>query len=166
MKHPSSFGGIRVAQYLVVCIVFCRSLFVFYRFFSFGRCIVCPSIYSNCIGGVMVSVLDWDPVGRVKPKIIQLAFVASPLSTQLLRRKSKYLLARNRLNVFEWGDMSIRVLLFQWASTTNPTKRVSQYKLHFLVNLIILLKINLFSPRYSRGDAELTLNNNHLQCRI
>ena len=30
-----------------------------------------------------------------------------------LRRKSKYWLARNRDDVSEWGDMSIRGLLFQ-----------------------------------------------------
>ena len=34
-----------------------------------------------------------------------------------LRRKSKDWLARNQHNVSEWGDMSIRRLLFQWAST-------------------------------------------------
>ena len=34
-----------------------------------------------------------------------------------LRRKSKDWLARNHDNVSEWGDMSIRGLLFQCAST-------------------------------------------------
>ena len=34
-----------------------------------------------------------------------------------LRRKSKDWLARNQDNVSEWGDMSIRGLLFQWATT-------------------------------------------------
>ena len=37
--------------------------------------------------------------------------------TAALRHKSKDWLARNQDNVSEWGDMSIRVLLFQWAST-------------------------------------------------
>jgi hypothetical protein len=32
-------------------------------------------------------------------------------------RKSKDWLARNQDNVSEWGDMSIRGLLFQWTST-------------------------------------------------
>ena len=42
-----------------------------------------------------------------------------------LRRKSKDWLARNRDNVFEWGDMCIHGLLFQWASTIkNSTKLV------------------------------------------
>ena len=35
----------------------------------------------------------------------------------VLRRKSKDGLARNQDNVSEWGDMSIRGLLFQLAST-------------------------------------------------
>ena len=35
----------------------------------------------------------------------------------ILRKKSKDLLARNQDNVSEWGDMSLHVLLFQWAST-------------------------------------------------
>ena len=34
-----------------------------------------------------------------------------------LRRKSKIWLTRNQDNVSEWGGMSIRGLLFQWAST-------------------------------------------------
>jgi hypothetical protein len=34
-----------------------------------------------------------------------------------LRSKSKDRLARNQNNVSEWGYMSIRGLLFQWAST-------------------------------------------------
>ena len=34
-----------------------------------------------------------------------------------LRRKSNDWLARNQNNVSESGDMSIRALLFQWAST-------------------------------------------------
>jgi hypothetical protein len=40
-----------------------------------------------------------------------------------LRRKNKDWLARNQDNVSEWGDMSIRRLLFQWANK-NPTKPV------------------------------------------
>ena len=34
-----------------------------------------------------------------------------------LRRKSKIWLPQNQENVSEWGGMSIRGLLFQWAST-------------------------------------------------
>ena len=41
-----------------------------------------------------------------------------------LRRKSKDLLAYNQDNVFEWGDISINSLLFQWAKHyKNPVKR-------------------------------------------
>ena len=37
-------SGVRVARYLVFCLVFCRPLFVY--FCLFGRCNVCPlSIY-------------------------------------------------------------------------------------------------------------------------
>jgi hypothetical protein len=46
---------------------------------------------------------------------IKLVFVASPHAA--LRRKSKDWLAWNQDNVSEWGDMSIRGLLSQWAST-------------------------------------------------
>ena len=34
-----------------------------------------------------------------------------------LRSKSKDCLSRNQNNVFEWGDISIRGLLFQWDTT-------------------------------------------------
>jgi hypothetical protein len=34
-----------------------------------------------------------------------------------LRRKSKIWLTQNQENVSEWGGLSIRGLLFQWAST-------------------------------------------------
>jgi hypothetical protein len=75
---------------------------------------------------------------RVNPKTTKFVFVASPLSThrhniteivlkvalnimqptnQARRKKSKYWLARNQDNVFEWGDMSTQELLFQLAST-------------------------------------------------
>jgi hypothetical protein len=48
-EHPSSppvfFCRVRVAQLFVLCVVFCRSLFVSVLF-HFGHCIVCPfSIY-------------------------------------------------------------------------------------------------------------------------
>ena len=44
MNSPLVFSGVCVAQSLVFCVMFCRSLFVL---FSFGKCNVCPSsIYS------------------------------------------------------------------------------------------------------------------------
>jgi hypothetical protein len=48
----------------------------------------------------------------------------SPAKHAALSRKSKDLLARMQDNVSEWGDMSIRGLMFQWANTIkNPTRR-------------------------------------------
>ena len=60
-----------------------------------------------------------------------------------LRRKNKDW-SPYRDNVFEWGDMSIRGLLFQWAS-------IIQIQLSMLVwyksdLVIISMKTNLFSP--------------------
>ena len=40
------FRGVRVGQSLVFYVVFCKSLFAIFFFYSFGHCIVCPSIYS------------------------------------------------------------------------------------------------------------------------
>ena len=77
----------------------------------------------NRIGGVMVTVLassslcrGFEPrSGQAKNKKIGICcFFAKQAS---LRRKSKDWLARNQDNVSEWGDVSIRGLLFQWAST-------------------------------------------------
>ena len=46
-SHPVNFRRVRVAQYLVFCVVFCRSLFVL---LSFDYCIVCSSSnYSFCM---------------------------------------------------------------------------------------------------------------------
>ena len=71
-----------------------------------------PSTPLNRIGGVMVSVLVSSAVDRgFEPyKIGICCFSATPAE---LRRKSKDWLARNKDNVSEWGDMSIRGLLFQ-----------------------------------------------------
>ena len=52
----------------------------------------------------------------VNPKIIKCVFVFFAKHAAL-RRKSKYLLARNQDNVSEMSHMSIRGLLFQWVST-------------------------------------------------
>jgi hypothetical protein len=55
-------------------------------------------------------------------------------------------LARNQDNVSEWGNMSIQWLLFQWATTIKIQLSVV---VEFKADLIISLKINLFSPWYS-----------------
>ena len=76
-----------------------------------------------------------------------------------LRSRSKDWLARNQDNVSEWGNMSIRGLLFQWVSTIKIQLSVLVWN---KANLIIIsLKINLFSSWYSWKIAELALNNNH-----
>ena len=76
-----------------------------------------------------------------------------------MRRKSKDWLARNQENVFEWGDMYIRGLLFQWPSTIKIQLSVLVY---YKADLIIIsLTINLFSPWYSWKIPELALNRNH-----
>ena len=63
-----------------------------------------------------------------------------------LRRKSKDWWARNQDNMSEWGDMSIRGLLFQWASTIkNPAKLVGlvqsghhHHHHHYIDNKLVL----------------------------
>ena len=53
--------------------------------------------------------------GRTKDYEIGIGCFSAKHAT--LRRKSKHWLVRNQNNASEWNDMSIRVLLFQWAST-------------------------------------------------
>ena len=72
----------------------------------------------NRIGGVMVSVLasividrGFEPwSGQTKNYKIGICCFSSKYAE--LRRKSKDWLAHNQDNVSEWGDMSIRELLF------------------------------------------------------
>ena len=73
--------------------------------------IVWTSNKSNCIGGVMVSLI---PSSAVDYKIGICCFSANQAA---LERKNKDWLARNQDNVSEWGDMSTSGLLFQWANT-------------------------------------------------
>jgi hypothetical protein len=76
----------------------------------------------NRVGSIMFSVLASSAVGRgFEPRLDQTkdykigmcCFLAKHAA---LRRNSKDVLARNQDNVSELGDMSIRGLLFQWAS--------------------------------------------------
>ena len=39
--YLTGFSGVHVARSPVVCVMFCRSLFVLLSFFSFGHCVVC-----------------------------------------------------------------------------------------------------------------------------
>ena len=71
------------------------------------------------IAGVMVSVLVSSMVDRVfesrsgQTKDYNIGICCFSAKHAALRRKSKDWLARNQNNVSEWGDMSIRGLLFQ-----------------------------------------------------
>jgi hypothetical protein len=73
----------------------------------------------DCIGGVMVSVLAWSAVdrgfehrsGQTKDYLIGISCFTAKQAVAL-RRKRKDWLARNQDNVSQWGDMSIRGLLF------------------------------------------------------
>ena len=78
----------------------------------------------NRIGGVMVSVLTSSAVDRGfelwsgQPKDYEIGICCFFAKHAALGRKSKDWLARNQDNVSQWGDMSIRGLLFQcWYST-------------------------------------------------
>ena len=77
---------------------------------------------SHRIGGVMVSVLTLSVIDcGFKPqpgqtKDYKIAFCCFSAKYAAFSRNSKDWLARNRADVSEWGNMSIRGLLFQWAS--------------------------------------------------
>ena len=78
---------------------------------------------NESIGGVMVNVLATSVVdrgfghrlGQIKDHKIGIYCFSTKHAA--LRSKNKDWLARNQDNVSVYGDMSIRVLLFQWAST-------------------------------------------------
>jgi hypothetical protein len=71
----------------------------------------------------MVSVLTSSAVDRGfeprsgQTKDYKIGMCCFSAKHAVLRRKSKDWLARNQDNVSEWGDMSIRGLLFQQANT-------------------------------------------------
>ena len=107
----------------------------------------------NPIGGVMVSVLVLSAVDRVfepwssQSKDYKIDICCFSTKHAALRRKSKEWLAWNQDNVSEWGDMSTRGLLFQWACTIKI--QLSVLVLNKADLIIISLKINLSSPWYS-----------------
>ena len=91
------------------------------------------SYNTNRIGGVMVKVLASSPVdrgfehrsGHTKDYKIDICCFSGKHAA--LRKKSKDWSARNQDNMSEWGDMSIRGLLFHRASAIKIqlfTKRV------------------------------------------
>ena len=73
----------------------------------------------NRIGGVMISVLASSAVDRGfeppsgQTKDYKIGLYCFSAKHAALRSKSKDWLTRNQDNVSEWGDMSIRGLLFQ-----------------------------------------------------
>jgi len=77
------------------------------------------SIFFNRICGVIVTVLVSSTVDRgIEPqsgqtKDYNIGICCFSDKHAALRRKCKDWLARNQDNVSEWGDMSIRRLLFQ-----------------------------------------------------
>ena len=76
-----------------------------------------------------------------------------------LKRKKKKWLAQNQNTVSEWGHMSTRGLLFEWASTIKIQLCVL---VMYRVDIIIIsLKIKLFLPWYSWTIAELSFSNDH-----
>jgi hypothetical protein len=67
---------------------------------------------------ISASALDrgFEPrSGQNKDNVISIGYFSAKQAA--LRKKNKEWLARNQDNVSDWGDMSIRGLLFQWAST-------------------------------------------------
>jgi hypothetical protein len=102
------------------------------------------------IGGVIVCVLASSAIYRGfeprsgQTKDYEIGICCFSAKHTSLRRKSNNWLARNQNNVSEWSDMSIRGLLFQWASTIKI--QLGVLVLYTADLIIILLKINLFSP--------------------
>ena len=134
-------------------------------------CFVCTIltvvlIVPNRIGGVMVGIHNSNGVNfGLEPRWGQTKdYTISYISAKdaLLRSKTKDWLARNQRNMFEWGNKSIRGLLFQWASTIQIQLSVFvHYKANIILISIISSKCNSFSLWYSWSIANLALNTNH-----
>ena len=103
----------------------------------------CILLLSNCICGVMVSMLASSVVdsvfksrsGHIKDYKIGICYFSANHTAS--RSMSKDWLARNQNNVSEWRDMSISGLLFQWASTI----KIQLSVLFVLVRSVISLNI-------------------------
>jgi hypothetical protein len=76
------------------------------------------SLFLNHIGGIMVTVLASSAVDRVfesrsgQTKYYKIGIFCFSEKHGALKRKNKDWLTRNQDNMSEWGDMSIRGLLF------------------------------------------------------
>ena len=114
---------------LVICIALLCSGWPFPRNVNVEIVLECTTfgnaiyILIKRISGVMISVIfssainrGFEPrAGQTKDYAISICCFSAKHAA--LRRKSKYWLARNENIVSEWGDMSIRGLLFRWAGT-------------------------------------------------
>ena len=98
--------------------ILCRSLELIVGL-STSRNLTPLSTYIAPQRGVMVSMLASSAVDRGfdsrsgQIKDYKIGICCSSAKHAALRSKSKYWLARNQNNVFEWSDMSTRGLLFQ-----------------------------------------------------
>jgi hypothetical protein len=115
------------------------------------------------VGGVMGSILVSREVNRGfepwsgQTKDYKAGICCFSAKHTPIKRKSKDWLALNQANVSEWGNMSIRVLLFQWPRTIKIQLSVLVYCKADLI-IIISVKSNLFSSWYSWKIAELGLH--------
>ena len=82
LRSPQVFSDIRVAQAIVVCVVFCRSLFVLLSLVSFGHCIVCHvSIYgSSQCNSSLWAICSWWVVHKRPVALAKLSVPTHHLS--------------------------------------------------------------------------------------
>ena len=123
MLTPPVYRGVRVTRYIVLCVVSCGSMFVFFVLFVIVLVVLLftGSHYPICnrIGGVMVSVLASNAIDRGfesrsgQTKDYEIGICCFSAKHAALRRKRKDWLARNQNNASEWSDMSTCGLLFQ-----------------------------------------------------
>jgi hypothetical protein len=136
-SHP-----VRVIVYIHLVMCWLPVLLISTVALFLSSCVLFLYINLDRIAGIMVSGLASSAVDRgfeprsdlAKDYKIGICWFSAKHSA--LRRKSKYWLARNQNNVSEWGDLHIRGLLFQWASTikiwwysTNRTSSSFHWKL-------------------------------------
>ena len=109
-----------------ILVKWCYLLYVSYVF-HVTVVLSIKNVFNN-IGCVVVSVISSIAVGHEfeswsgRSKDYKIGICCFSAKHAALRRKSKDWLARNQDNVSEWGDMSIRGLLLQWASTLKTNK--------------------------------------------
>ena len=100
-----------------------------------------PQVRGDCLECSRLWVWTWS--GQFKDYMIGICCFSAKHAA--LRSKNKDWLTRNQDNVSEWADMSIRGLLFQWASTIKIQQSVLTIGLVQRDLIIVSLKINLFS---------------------